>query len=62
MSEQYYNDVLFLEYLLSPDFNVVLVAEMETREPEEGKIVHKFWGFVQVGYKISYHTDLHVLN
>ena len=58
---QYYNDVLVLEYLRSPNFNVALVAEMETREPEEGKIVRKFWGFIQVGYKISYHTDLSVL-
>ncbi|MCZ6702665.1 MAG: hypothetical protein O6940_06445 [Ignavibacteria bacterium] len=33
-SEQYYSDVLVLEYLRSPNFSVALVAEMETREPE----------------------------
>ena len=50
-----------LEYLRSPNFNIALVAEMETREPEAGKIVREFWGFVQLGYKISYHTDLRVV-
>lgn len=60
-SEQHYNDVLVLEYLRSPNFNVAIVAEMETREPEEGRIKRKFWGLVQVGYNIGYHTDLFVL-
>ena len=60
-NEQYYADVLVLEYLRSPNFNIALVAEMETREPEAGKIVREFWGFVQLGYKISYHTDLRVV-
>ena len=45
-NEQYYTDVLVLVYLRSPKFNVALVAEMGTREPEEGKIEHKFWGFI----------------
>jgi len=38
-----------------------LVVEIETRKPEKGRIERKFWGFVQVGYKIGYHTDLLVL-
>jgi hypothetical protein len=54
-NEQHYTDVLLLEYLRSPRFNVALVAELETREPEAGNIVRKFWGFVQVGYKLGYH-------
>jgi hypothetical protein len=60
-SEQYYNDVLVLEYLRSPNFSVAIITEMETREPESGKIERKFWGLVQLGYTIGYHTDLFVL-
>ena len=59
--EQHYTDVLLLEYLRSPRFNVALVAELETTEPEAGNIVRKFWGFVQVGYKLGYHTDISLL-
>jgi hypothetical protein len=59
--EQHYTDVLLLEYLRSPRFNVALVAELETREPEAGNIVRKFWGFVQVGYKLGYHSDISLL-
>jgi hypothetical protein len=60
-SEQYYDDVLVLEYLRSPNLSVAIVTEMETREPEKGRIERKFWGLVQVGYTIGYHTDLFVL-
>lgn len=59
--EQYYNDVLLLEYLRSPNLSVALVAEMEIREPEKGKIKREFWGLVQIGYNIDYHTNLFVL-
>jgi len=59
--EQHYTDVLLLEYLRSPLFNVALVAELETREPEAGNIVRKFWGFVQVGYQLGYHTNISLL-
>ena len=59
--EQHYTDVLLLEYLRSPRFNVALVAELETREPEAGRLVRKFWGFVQFGYKLGYHTDISLL-
>jgi len=59
--EQHYSDVLLLEYLRSPLFNVALVAELETREPEAGNIVRKFWGFVQVGYQLGYHTNISLL-
>ena len=59
--EQYYTDVLSLEYLRSPKFNIALVAELETREPNKDQVVRKFWSFVQVGYKIAQHTDISVL-
>lgn len=59
--EQYYTDVFSLEYLRSPGFSLAIVTEMETREPEEGRTVRKFWGFLQAGYKIGYHTDISLL-
>jgi hypothetical protein len=59
--EQYYTDVVSIEYLRSPNFNLSLVAELETKEPEPGRTVRKFWGFIQAGYKIGYHTDISVL-
>ncbi|MDX1373329.1 MAG: DUF6029 family protein, partial [Nitrososphaeraceae archaeon] len=60
-SERYYTDVLSLEYLRSPKFNVAVVAELETKEPEAGNTVRKFWSFVQFGYKFGSHTDLSLL-
>lgn len=59
--EQFYTDVLSIEYLRSPKFNIILVAELETKEPEPGRTVRKFWGFVQAGYKIGHHTDISLL-
>lgn len=59
--EQFYDDAVTLEYLRSPDFNVAVVAEMQTREPEAGKKLRKFWSFIQFGYKIGDHTDLSLL-
>lgn len=57
----YYNDVLALEYLRSPSFNVSIVTEMQTREPQEDRLVRKLWSFIQFGYKLSNHTDLSLL-
>ena len=59
--EQHYHEVFSLEYLRSPIFSVALVTEVETREPQKDYIVRKFYGFIQIGYKIGYHTDLSVL-
>lgn len=59
--EQYYNDVLALEYLRSPGFNVSVVTEMQTKEPEDGRVVRKLWSFIQFGYKLGNHTDLSLL-
>jgi len=59
--EQYYDDALTLEYLRSPSFNVAVVSEMQTKEPEPGNIVRKFWSFIQFGYKIGDHTDMSIL-
>ncbi len=60
-NEQYYDDALTLEYLRSPLFNVAVVSELQTTEPEAGKILRKFWSFIQFGYKIGDHTDLSLL-
>lgn len=59
--EKYYNDVLALEYLRSPSFNVSVVTEMQTKEPTAGKVIRKLWSFIQFGYKLSNHTDLSLL-
>jgi len=59
--EKYYTDVLSLEYLRSPGFNIIFVSELQTKEPEEGKIIRRYWGFIQAGYKIGQHTDISLL-
>ncbi len=59
--EKYYTDAVSLEYLRSPSFNVSIVSELETREPEAGRTVRKLYGFVQFGYKISHHSDISLL-
>ena len=51
--EKKYDDVLVIEYLRSPKLSISFVTEMETTEPEEGRLVRRFWTFVQVGYKLA---------
>lgn len=60
-NEKYYDDVVNIEYLRSPNFSVAVVGELQTKEPEAGNIVRKFWSFVQFGYKLGNHTDLSLL-
>ncbi len=60
-SEKYYDDVIGIEYLRSPGFNVSLVTEIQTKEPEQGRIVRKVWSFIQFGYKLGNHSDLSLL-
>jgi hypothetical protein len=59
--EKYFDDVVALEYLRSPSFNVSLVTEMQTKEPEAGKTIRKIWSFIQFGYKLGDHSDLSLL-
>jgi hypothetical protein len=59
--EQYYTDVLNIEYLRSPKFSIALVAELETREPQSGNIEREFWSFIQIGYKFEQHSDISLL-
>jgi hypothetical protein len=61
IDEKYYDDVISVEYLRSPNFNISLVAEIQTKEPEAGNIVRKVWSFIQFGYKLGNHTDLSLL-
>ena len=60
-TEEYYTDVVTLEYLRSPDFSVALVTEMKTTEPEIDYLVRKFYGFIQGTYKIGGYADLSLL-
>ena len=60
-TEQYYADVVSVEYLRSPNFSVAVVTELQTKEPDPGRTVRKFWGFIQTGYKIGGHTDISLL-
>jgi len=60
-SEEYFSDILLLEYLRSPKISVSLVGEMQTKEPEAANKERNFWGFIQFGYKLAEHTDLSLL-
>lgn len=60
-SEEYYDDVLTLEYLRSPLFSVAAVIEMKTTESMEDNVVRKFWNMIQFGYKFGEHTDITLL-
>ena len=60
-TEKYFDDVITLEYLRSPKFNASIVSEMQTREPDPGRKIRKFWNFIQFGYKIGNHTDISLL-
>jgi len=60
-SEKYFNDVVTLEYLRSPQLSISLVSEMQTKEPEEGNTIRRFWNFIQFGYKLWQHTDISLL-
>jgi hypothetical protein len=60
-NEQYYDDAMTLEYLRSPNFSVSIVSELQTKEPEAGRKLRKFWSFIQFGYKIGDHTDVSIL-
>ena len=59
--EKYYDDVIAIEYLRSPNFNVSLVTEVQTKEPQAGNTVRKVWSFIQFGYKLGNHSDLSLL-
>ncbi len=59
--EKYFSNVLSIEYLRSPSFNVVLLTEMQTKESDSGKLIRKFWSFIQIGYKIFSNSDVSLL-
>jgi hypothetical protein len=60
-TEKYYTDVVMLEYLRSPLLSIAVVSEMQTKEPEPGKTIRRFWNFIQFGYKLGEPTDLSLL-
>jgi hypothetical protein len=59
--EKYYDQVVQLEYLRSPNISVSVVTEMKTSEPTLGNIKRDYWGFIMFGYKLANHTDLSLL-
>ncbi|MBZ0201187.1 MAG: DUF6029 family protein, partial [Ignavibacteriaceae bacterium] len=60
-TEKYYDDVVTVEYLRSPNFSVSVVAEIQTKEPQPGNTVRKGWSFLRIGYKFWSHTDFSIL-
>ncbi len=59
--EDYFADVLTVEYLRSPKYSVAWVSEMKTREPFPGERVRLFWNYLIGTMKIGEHTDLSLL-
>jgi hypothetical protein len=59
--EKYFSNVFSIEYLRSPNFNIVCLTEMQTKESDSGKLIRKFWSFIQMGYKIFSNTNLSLL-
>ena len=59
--EKYYDDVLTLEWLRSPNLVVSFVGEMQTREPTEGNIHREFWAFGMITYNIFNGSELSLL-
>lgn len=59
--EDYFADVLTVEYLRSPKYSVAWVSEMKTREPLPGERVRLFWNYIIGTMKIGEHTDLSLL-
>ncbi|OGU72930.1 MAG: hypothetical protein A2V93_05370 [Ignavibacteria bacterium RBG_16_34_14] len=60
-TEKYYTDVATLEYLRSPLLSISVVSEMQTKEPDPGKTIRRFWNFIQFGYTLGEHTNLILL-
>ncbi len=60
-TEKYYTDVATLEYLRSPLLSISVVSEMQTKEPDPGKTIRRFWNLIQFGYKLGEHTNLSLL-
>jgi hypothetical protein len=59
--EKYFDDVITLEWMNSPDFSLSFVGEMETREPEIDKIERNFWGFIRFGYNLFDNSEITLL-
>lgn len=59
--EEYYTDIFAVEYLRSPALSLSFLTEMQTNEPDAGRVVRKFWNLIQIGYKIGNHSDISLL-
>lgn len=59
--EDYFADVLTVEYLRSPKYSIAWVSEMKTREPLPGEKVRLFWNYLIGTMKIGEHTDISLL-
>ncbi len=60
-NEKYYDDVLTLEWLHSPDLTFSIVAEVQTKEPVKSHLVRKFWGFFRIGYNLWDNSEVSLL-
>ncbi len=59
--EKYYDDVLTLEWLRSPNLVISFVGEMQTKEPTAGNLEREFWGFGMITYNIFNGSELSLL-
>ncbi|MDP2303560.1 MAG: DUF6029 family protein [Ignavibacteria bacterium] len=59
--EEYYSDVLEIEYLKSPNWSLSLITEIESKEPTPDRIVRKVWSFIQFGYQINEQMNASIL-
>ncbi len=59
--EMYYDDVLTLEWLRSPDLVFSFVGEMQTKEPTAGNLEREFWAFGMVTYNLFEGSEISLL-
>ncbi len=59
--EKYYDDVITLEWLRSPNLVFSFVGEMQTKEPTTGNIQRHFWAFGMITYNIFNGSEVSLL-
>lgn len=57
-NEEYFDDILLLEWQNSPSISIALVCEMKTSEPVLGTKKRKYWNYFQFSYNWNNHTDI----
>ena len=59
--EKYFDDVLTLEWLSSPNLVLSFVGEMQTKEPTAGNLKRYFWAFGMITYNIFDGSEISLL-